>query len=166
MTSLTQVAANQRSYHDPGPGPVLRMSMAPPAPPPAVIISAHHQRPVSSAPVLNLPAITNPFASLSIPPAGQRPKPSPANPGYNEAHQYYDEMRQYYASKAYTSAATAELIIVKVRMVTLEPGKKNPTLISVGFVYFCFSSAHFDKWLFRIYTRLLITFQFTSDCQT
>ena len=45
-------------------------------------------------------------------------------------------MWQYYASKAYTSMATAEIVIVKVWMVTLEPGKRNPTLISVSNVFF------------------------------
>lgn len=93
-------------------------------------ISTHH--PVPSAHVLNLPPISNPFATLPIP----QLKPSPVNPGYNEAHKYYDEMRQYYASKAYTSAATAELVVVKVRMVTLEPGRKKPTLVSVSSAFF------------------------------
>jgi hypothetical protein len=93
-------------------------------------------RSAPGGPVLNLPAIANPLASLSIPQL--KPQASPANPGYNEAHRHYEEMRQYYASKAYTGAATAELVIVKVRMVTLEPGKKNPTLISVGVVYFSY----------------------------
>lgn len=104
----------------------------------AISAQPSHASPASSAPVLNLTAIANPFASLSIPLGTGKLKPLPEKPGYNEAHRYYDEMRQYYASKAYTSAATAELVIVKVRMVTLEPGKKNPTLISVGVVYFIF----------------------------
>jgi len=108
---------------------VLRTALAPPT---AATISARHL--ASSTQVPRLPATANSFASLPIPPV--HAKPAPVNPGYHEAHQYYDEMRQYYASKAYTSTATAELVIVKVRMVTLEPGKRNPTLISVSDVLF------------------------------
>jgi hypothetical protein len=93
-------------------------------------MSARH--PASSTQVLSLPAMPNAFASLPIP----QLKPSPLNPGYHEAHRYYDEMRQYYASKAYTSAATAELVVVKVRLVTLEPGKKNPTIVSASSLLF------------------------------
>jgi len=107
---------------------ILRTAREPPS---AAVISARHP---ASNHVLSLPAVANPFASLPIP----QLKPLPVNPGYHEAHRYYDEMRQYYASKAYTSAATAELIVVKVRMVTLEPGKKNPTLVSVSGIFFFF----------------------------
>lgn len=121
--SSIQAAANQQLKGHQGSRSTV------PAPP--SVISTHHPRAAMSSAlvqVLNLPATANPFASLSIP----QLKPAPANPGYNEAHQYYDEMRKYYSSKAYTSAATAELVIVKVRLVTLEPKKKNPTFISVG----------------------------------
>ena len=107
-----------------------------PAPPTAVTIHA-----APSTHVLRLPATTNPFASLPIP----QLKSTPVNPRYHEAHQYYNEMRQYYASKAYTSMATAELIIVKVQMVTLEPGKRNPTLISVSNVFF-FITVYLAVW--------------------
>ncbi|KIM36153.1 hypothetical protein M413DRAFT_449355 [Hebeloma cylindrosporum] len=120
-TSGNWVATNQQSYQ------VLRTT---PVPPTAAInppmLSIHHPQAATSAHALRLPATANPFVSLPIP----QLKPSPVNPGYQEAHQYYDEMRQYYASKAYTSTATAELVVVKVRMVTLEPGKRNPTIIS------------------------------------
>ena len=66
----------------------------------AISAQPSHASPASSAPVLNLTAIANPFASLSIPLGTGKLKPLPEKPGYNEAHRYYDEMRQYYASKA------------------------------------------------------------------
>ena len=128
-----------------------------PAPPTATTISTHHAAP--SAHVVRLAATTNPFTSLPIP----QLKPSPVNPGYHEAHQYYNEMQQYYASKAYTSVATAELVIVKVRMVTLKPGRKNPTLISVSNVFFLLLT-QFDNQNFRIYMRPSTTFQFILGC--
>ena len=151
MTSVAQYSSGIQTAANQHGQPVFRTVPAPPSTllvtseAAASLISARHPShaasgryatSASSAPVLNLPAITNPFATLPIP----KLNPSPENPGYNEAHRFYDEMRQYYASKAYTSAATAELVIVKVRMVTLEPGKKNPTFISVGVALFFFCS--------------------------
>ena len=131
---------------------------AAPAPPMAATISAHCAAP--SAHVLRLPATTNPFASLPIP----QLKPAPVNPRYHEAHQYYNEMQQYYASKAYTSMATAELVVVKVQMATLKPGKRNPTLISVSNIFFSLPFTQFNNRNFRIYMRLSTTFQFILGC--
>jgi hypothetical protein len=118
----TQVALDRRNHGVLYTGSARKPQSA------AMIRTCH---PAPSSHVLNLP-ILNPVAALSIP----QLKPSPVNPGYQEAHQYYDEMRRYYASKAYTSAATAELVVVKVRMVTLQPGKKKTTFVSVS-EFFC-----------------------------
>ena len=63
-------------------------------------------------------------------------KPAPFKPGYQEAHQYYCEMREHFASKAYISISNAELIVVKVWLMTHVPAKKKPMCVSVCVNFF------------------------------
>ena len=58
-----------------------------------------------------------------------------ANPGevvsgYQEVHQIYNEMRQFFAKKA-MSVHNGEVIVVKVTMMSLKPGHKSPSVVSV-----------------------------------
>jgi hypothetical protein len=55
----------------------------------------------------------------------------PVNPvGYQAAHDIYDEMRQFFARKA-MSTHNGEVVIIKVTMMALKPGHKNPSVVSV-----------------------------------
>ena len=54
----------------------------------------------------------------------------PVQPGYQEAHKIYDEMRQFFAQKA-MSVHNGEVVVIKVTMMSLKPGNKNPSIISV-----------------------------------
>jgi hypothetical protein len=54
----------------------------------------------------------------------------PLQPGYQEAHTRYDEMRRFFAQKAFT-AHNGEVVVIKVTMMSLKPGNKNPSIISV-----------------------------------
>ena len=53
-----------------------------------------------------------------------------ANYGYQEAHIIYDDMRQFFARKA-SSAHGNEVVVLKVTMMSLKPGYKNPQIVSV-----------------------------------
>ena len=56
-------------------------------------------------------------------------------PGYQEAHELYDEMRTYFARRAFTSN-NFELVVVKVMMMWMKPGNKNPSIVSVrAYIY-------------------------------
>lgn len=98
--------------------------------------------------VLNIPAPSPAYAPLRFPSI----KPAPVKPGYQEAHQYYCEMRDSFASKAYISVSNAELIVVKMRLMTHPPAKRNPICVSVrmnpyGFVsWFLFFHALEHLW--------------------
>ena len=54
----------------------------------------------------------------------------PVQPGYQEAHKIYDEMRQFFAQRA-MSAHGGEVVIIKVTMMSLKPGNRNPLVVSV-----------------------------------
>jgi murein L,D-transpeptidase YcbB/YkuD len=51
-------------------------------------------------------------------------------PGYQEAHRMYDEMRQFFAKKA-MSVHSGEVVVIKVTMMSLKPGYKSPSVVSV-----------------------------------
>jgi hypothetical protein len=51
-------------------------------------------------------------------------------PGYQEAHQVYDEMRQFFAKKA-MSVHSGEVVVIKVMMMSLKPGYRFPSVVSV-----------------------------------
>ena len=53
-----------------------------------------------------------------------------ADYGYQEAHKLYDEMRQFFARKA-SSTHGNEVVVIKVTMMSLKPGYKNPQIVSV-----------------------------------
>jgi hypothetical protein len=57
-------------------------------------------------------------------------KHAPAFPGYQEAHKMYSDMRDHFAQRAYTTR-NFELVIVKVTMMSMKPGNKNPSIVSV-----------------------------------
>ena len=54
----------------------------------------------------------------------------PVQPGYQEAHKIYDEMRQFFAQRA-MSAHGGEVVVIKVTMMSLKPGNRNPSVVSV-----------------------------------
>jgi len=54
----------------------------------------------------------------------------PVKPGYQEAHKIYDEMRQFFAQKA-MSVHQGEVVVIKTTMMSLKPGNKNPSVVSV-----------------------------------
>ena len=54
----------------------------------------------------------------------------PVQPGYQKAHGMYDEMRQFFAQKA-NSVHNGEVVIIKVTMMSMKPGNKNPSVVSV-----------------------------------
>ena len=54
----------------------------------------------------------------------------PVQPGYQEAYKMYDEMQQFFAQKA-MSVHGGEVIVIKVTMMSLKPGNKNPSVVSV-----------------------------------
>jgi murein L,D-transpeptidase YcbB/YkuD len=54
----------------------------------------------------------------------------PVQPGYQEAHEIYNEMRQFFAQKA-MSVHNGEVVVIKVTMMSLKPGNKNPSVVSV-----------------------------------
>jgi hypothetical protein len=49
----------------------------------------------------------------------------PVQPGYQEAHEIYNEMQQFFAQKA-MSVQNGEVVVIKVTMMLLKPGNKNP----------------------------------------
>lgn len=53
--------------------------------------------------------------------------------GYQEAHKLYDEMRYFFAQKA-SAAHNGEVVVIKVTMMTLKPGNKNPVMVSVRYL--------------------------------
>ena len=54
----------------------------------------------------------------------------PLNIGYQEAHKLYDKMRYFFAQKA-SAVHNNEVVVIKVTMMTLKPGNKNPMMVSV-----------------------------------
>ena len=50
--------------------------------------------------------------------------------GYQKAHQLYDEMRQFFARKAMAEHQN-EVVIIKVTMMLLKPGYRNPQVVSL-----------------------------------
>src|SRR6266508_4451563 len=50
--------------------------------------------------------------------------------GYQKAHLLYDEMRQFFAQKAMVEHQS-EVVIIKVTMMSLKPGYRNPQVVSV-----------------------------------
>jgi hypothetical protein len=56
--------------------------------------------------------------------------PETLNYGYQEAHNRYDKMRKHFAQKA-MSAHQGEVVVIKVMMMCLKPGCKNPQVVSV-----------------------------------
>ena len=50
--------------------------------------------------------------------------------GYQEVHQIYNEMRQFFARKA-MSVHNGEVVVIKVTMMSLKPGYKSPSVVSV-----------------------------------
>jgi hypothetical protein len=55
----------------------------------------------------------------------------PLRPGYQEAHKMYDKMWNHFAWQAFASN-NFELVAVKVTMMWLKPGKKNPSIVSMS----------------------------------
>jgi hypothetical protein len=53
-----------------------------------------------------------------------------ADYGYQEAHKLYDEMCQFFAQKA-SSMHENEVVVIKVTMMLLKLGYKNPQIVSV-----------------------------------
>ena len=53
-----------------------------------------------------------------------------ADYGYQEAHKIYDDMRQFFARKA-SSTHGNEVVVLKVTMMSLKPGYKNPQIVLV-----------------------------------
>ena len=84
-----------------------------------------------SGPVVSgLLAGSHNYASQPFPPLFQ--STAPVITGYQDAHNFYNEMREHYSRKAYSNSLNIELVVVKARMMTLPPGKKNPTLVWVS----------------------------------
>ena len=54
----------------------------------------------------------------------------PVQPGYQEAHKIYDEMRQFFVQKA-MPVHNGKIVVIKVTMMPLKLGNKNPSIISV-----------------------------------
>jgi hypothetical protein len=52
----------------------------------------------------------------------------PVQTGDQEAHGIYDEMRQFFAQKAMSNG---EVVVIKVTMMSLKLGNKNPSVVSV-----------------------------------
>ena len=50
--------------------------------------------------------------------------------GYQEAHELYNDMRHFFAQRAMATGNT-EVVTVKMMMMTLRPGLKNPQVVSV-----------------------------------
>jgi hypothetical protein len=50
--------------------------------------------------------------------------------GYQKAHLLYDEMRQFFARKAMVEHQS-EVVIIKVTMMSMKPGYRNPQVVSV-----------------------------------
>ena len=59
--------------------------------------------------------------------------PTSVNNGYQEAHKLYDEMRHFFAQKA-SAVHNNEVVVIKVTMMTLKPGNKNPVMVSVRYL--------------------------------
>jgi len=51
-------------------------------------------------------------------------------PGYQKAHERYNEVRNYFAHRAY-AINNVELVVVKVTMMWMKPGNKNPSIVAV-----------------------------------
>ena len=51
-------------------------------------------------------------------------------PGYQEAHKIYDEIWQFFAQKE-MSVHNDEVVVIKIRMMSLKPGHQNPLIVSV-----------------------------------
>jgi len=110
---------------------------------PATVPTAASMKPISSTPqplhvvpgrqykfnAINVVAPLNPHSMLPFPNTKNTPL---VKPGYQEAHRLYDEMRKHFANKAYTTAANAEVVVVKIWMMTRVPTKKNPLTVSVS----------------------------------
>jgi hypothetical protein len=123
-----------------GPGPRLQFTPANPvhklearSMPPPPLPSNNNSRiaplqPRGSGPVISSPGS---YASASQPFPRLFQRAPAVITGYQEAHSFYNEMREHYARKAYSNSLNVELVVVKARMMTLLPGKKNPTLVWV-----------------------------------
>lgn len=53
-----------------------------------------------------------------------------ANYGYQEVHRMYDKMRQWFAKRA-TSTYQNEVATIKVTLMLLKPGHRNPQIVLV-----------------------------------
>ena len=69
----------------------------------------------------------------------------PVQPGYQEAHKIYDEMRQFFAQKA-MAVHNGEVVVIKVTMMSLKPGNRNPSVVSVRETN-VLSPRHFSDYL-------------------
>jgi hypothetical protein len=69
------------------------------------------------------------FRPLVLPKFVTNPK-LPLKNGYQDAHKLYDEMRYFFAQKA-SSVHNNEVVVIKVTMMTLKPGNRNPMMVSV-----------------------------------
>ena len=49
-------------------------------------------------------------------------------PSYQEAHKIYDEMQQFFAQKA-MSVHNGEVVVIKIMMMLLKPGHRNPSIV-------------------------------------
>lgn len=85
-------------------------------------------RNVPGEPRVSVPIMHNSLAMTVFP---ARFNHSVLSPGYQEAHSRFIEMRDHLQSQAY-SVQKAQVIIVKVRMMTQLPGKLKQTPVSVS----------------------------------
>jgi hypothetical protein len=68
--------------------------------------------------------------------------------GYQSAHGIYDEMRQFFAQRAMSNG---EVVVIKITMMSLKPGNRNPSVVSVRGT--SLSHPHFLSPLFTEYIR-------------
>ena len=83
---------------------------------------------------INVVAPLNTHSMLPFPSTKSTPL---TNPGYQDAHRLYNDMRKHFANKAYSTSANAELIIIKIWMMTRIPNKKAPLPVSVSRLMNC-----------------------------
>jgi hypothetical protein len=79
--------------------------------------------------------VVTPLNSYSMLPFPNTKNTPLVKPGYQEAHHLYDEMQKHFANKAYTTAASSEVVIVKIWMINHVPTKKNPLPVLVSHSY-------------------------------
>jgi len=106
--------------------PIAATSMAPKSsahPPPHVIPGRQYK--------FNSINVVAPLNTHSMLPFPNTKNPPLLNPGYQDAHRLYDDMRKHFANRAYSTVANAEVVVIKLWMMTRVPNRKHPIPISV-----------------------------------